>query len=428
MRTGGNVAEWKVVPLAPDGVDVFKSPEPDKIFLGNPSIVTLPGSRIIISLDLKGPGVKGLRGMKGRSPTSGHWLQGKVFVSTDKGATWTCKNDFPFHQAQLFRVESTVYLIGLAGDFKIMKSVDGGETWSKPEDLMPADGEYTLTPGHVLLTREYVHLAVMKRVAGNKDDLTGAWVPVVLRGKITTLMNRKSWTCSEPGKLLNEFVPNECLAYLGLRGIPEAAPEVVKQGGKPGGLRMGPKLEWDAPHVLDVRDAGHLWHDATGRTLYLMATARVQRINVAAMARLVSDETGRMTLERAAMPGGVPTVLLQVPGGNLKFDVMYDEDTHLYWLVSNMASGSLQRPGTGTATDDRLRIHVHFSRNLVDWHFACCVDAGLSTKELRHFCSMAVHGSSLYIVSCSGQTKPGNRSYTDRITFHTIPSFRELVY
>ena len=90
MRAGGNVADWKVVPLAHAGVDVFKSPEPDKVFLGNPSIITLPGSRILVSLDLKGPGVKGLRGIKGQSSISGHWVQGKVFVSTDKGMTWTC--------------------------------------------------------------------------------------------------------------------------------------------------------------------------------------------------------------------------------------------------------------------------------------------------------------------------------------------------
>lgn len=426
MRTGGNVADWKVVPLAAGGIEVFKSPEPDKIFLGNPSIVTLPGSRIVISLDLKGPGVKGLRGIKGKSPTSGHWLQGKVFVSTDKGATWTCKNDFPFHQAQLFRVESSIYLIGLAGDFKIMKSVDGGETWSKADDLMPADGEYTLTPGHVLQTKDYIHLALMKRVAGNKDDLTGTWVPVVLRGKTSDLMNRKSWSFSEPGKLLDDFIPRECLAFFGIKGAP--VPEAVNQGGKPVPGRPAAKFEWDAPHVLDIRDGSHCWYDSTGRTLYLLATARVHRGNIAAMAKLVSDEGGRMTVETVSMPGGVPTALLTVPGGNLKFDVMYDDDTHLYWLVSNMASGSMQRTDKGAAPDDRLRVNLHFSRNLVDWCFACCVDAGLSTKELRHFCSMAVHGNDLYVVSCSGQTKPGNRSYTDRITFHAVPSFRELVY
>jgi len=433
MRTGGVPTEWKVIPIAPGG-DVFKSPDPEDVFLGSPSIAALPGGRIVVSFDTTGPGVKHLPGTKGREPVSGHWLQGKVFVSGDKGKTWTCKTDFPFHQAQLFRIGNTLYLMGLAGSFRIMRSVDGGDTWSKPAEFALDDGEYAITPSSVLCTDEYVYLAVMKWVAG-KEKEKRSLVPVILRARQgVDLANRKAWTSSEPGKSFQEFVPPQCLQQFGIQISPEPVSELPKTSGKPGARRPDGRLNWDAPHLVEIVDPNHSWRDARRRTLYLLAEVRTQRRNLAAIARVVEDEAGKMVMDAETVVGSIKTALIAMPGGHLKFDVIYDGTSKLYWLACNPCPDTMTRFDKSSAArssqprDDRQQLHLYYSRNLVDWCFAAWMDSGSSAKDWRHFCSLAIGGSDLYAVCCSGSAKPGTRGYTDRITFHCIPAFRELVY
>ena len=87
MREGAAPDKWKIVPLASDPVIVYSSPDSDKVFLEHPSIAALPGGRIVVACDQEGPGVAKLSGPKGREQDSNHWLQGKIFVSKDKGKT-----------------------------------------------------------------------------------------------------------------------------------------------------------------------------------------------------------------------------------------------------------------------------------------------------------------------------------------------------
>jgi hypothetical protein len=108
--------------------------------------------------------------------------------------------------------------------------------------------------------------------------------------------------------------------------------------------------------------------------------------------------------------------------------------SRLYWLASNPSADSVgRRDKAQTARgseprDERQELHLYFSANLVDWRLAACVDSGVAAKELRHHCNLAIGGNDMYLVCCSGHVKQGGRGYTDRITFHSIPAFRELVY
>jgi hypothetical protein len=413
MRTGGTPAEWKVIPIAP-GSDIFRSPDPDNVSLSNPSIVALPGGRIVVSMDMTGPGAKHVPGTKGRDPVSGHWLLGKVFVTGDKGKTWTWKTDYPFHQAQLLRIGSALYLVGLGGDVKVMRSVDGGDTWSKTTSFVLDESEYAISPSNALLAKDHVYFAVMKRVA-EKDE--GVWFsPVILRARQgVDLANRKAWSLSEPGRPLEELATPECLAYHGLAVMPAPAQDAKR--------RAGMRLSWDSPHIV-----------ATGQELRLLATARINRANVAAAIKVSEDTEGHMRLSAESGTGVGRRALIQMPGGHMKFDVVYDDMSRLYWLASNPSADSVGRHdrtqnARGAETrDDRQELHLYFSPNLVDWRFAACVDSGVAAKELRHHCNLAIAGNDMYVVCCSGHVKQGGRGYTDRITFHSIPGFRELVY
>jgi hypothetical protein len=422
MRTGGTPAEWKVIPIAP-GSDIFKSPDPENVSLSNPSIVALPGGRIVVSMDMTGPGAKHVPGTKGRDPLSGHWLLGKVFVTGDKGKTWTWKTDYPFHQAQLLRIGSALYLVGLAGDFKVMRSVDGGETWSKTASFALDEGEYVISPVNALLVRDQVYFAVMKRVT--EKDGGGVWFsPVILRARQgVDLANRKAWSLSEPGSPLDELASPECLAYYGLPVPPPSVPGTPKPPEKDAKRRSSVRLSWEVPHMV-----------AAGPNLRLLATARINRVNVAALVKVNEDVDGHMRLLPESAPDATGRALISMPGGHMKFDVVYDDASRLYWLACNPAADSTTRhdrgqgPRGGEMRDDRQELHLYFSPNLVDWRLAACVDSGVAAKELRHFCNLAIGGNDMYLVCCSGHAKHGGRGYTDRITFHSIPAFRELVY
>jgi hypothetical protein len=77
--------EWKTVALVPELKTVFELPPKSRTKLSSPAIVALPGGRTIVSCDVSGPGVKDLTGKKGKVGYTGYWVQGRVFVSKDKG-------------------------------------------------------------------------------------------------------------------------------------------------------------------------------------------------------------------------------------------------------------------------------------------------------------------------------------------------------
>lgn len=155
---------------------------------------------------------------------------------------------------------------------------------------------------------------------------------------------------------------------------------------------------------------------------------------MAAFAKFSSDAGGRMKLDLETTPAGGHQVFLPVPGGNMNFHLLRDAESGLFWLLSNLVADSmtraekLPRDRYGLPCDECHRLQLSFSGNLVDWCFAGYVDTGASPKQSRHHASMAVRGNDLCIVMCSGDDECRSPYYSNRITFHMIPSFRDLVY
>ena len=146
------------------------------------------------------------------------------------------------------------------------------------------------------------------------------------------------------------------------------------------------------------------------------------------------DGKDEIRIEPLTNPSGKKVLFLPMPGGQMKFYVKYDEQTKLYWLLSSQANDSMCRierlsdDRYNIPCDQRDRLTLHFSKNMVDWVFAGLVDKGDSPKQSRHYGSMDIDGDDLVIVSRSGDTEAFSAHCGNMITFHRVKNFRDLIY
>ena len=118
----------------------------------------------------------------------------------------------------------------------------------------------------------------------------------------------------------------------------------------------------------------------------------------------------------------------------MRFHIVYDEQTELYWLLSTQATDSMTRPESlppdryGLPDNERRRLQLHFSRNCMDWCFAGLVASGPTERGSRHYATMLIDGDDLHILSRSGDESAANAHNGNIMTFHTIRDFRRLVY
>lgn len=118
----------------------------------------------------------------------------------------------------------------------------------------------------------------------------------------------------------------------------------------------------------------------------------------------------------------------------MRFHVLWDEPTKLFWLLSSQTTDSMIRPDRmprerwSTPDNERHRLVLHFSKNMIDWCFAGLVAAGATPKESRHYASMCIDGEDLCIASRSGDARASSAHNGNLITFHRVRDFRRLVY
>jgi hypothetical protein len=201
------------------------------------------------------------------------------------------------------------------------------------------------------------------------------------------------------------------------------------------------RIGWHEPYVVQITDPNQQFFDPKRRTLHILARGDVHRSNFGMLSKVVENEKGEMRFDLERTPAGTAMVFVPLPGGNIKFHVLQDPRTGLYWLLSNQVTDSMRRPGTmpesrfGLPLDQRDRLVLHYSKNLMDWVFAGLVAKGATPRESYHYCGMDIDGEDLVILSRTGdanvrQPKAPHRDAhdTNLITFHRVRNFRALVY
>ncbi len=354
--------------------------------------------------------------------------QGKVFTSDDHGRTWTWRADFPFWHARPFVAGASVYILGQDGDLVVMRSDDDGASWG-PAVRLTAGETWHQAPCNVHYARGHVYL-VMERLL--YTDVRG-WTPSVLapilmRGRVDAdLTRRENWTCANP-VAFRDLVRTEELRYVAVPFFESRRSEPVTVA--PG--RSSAPIGWLETNVVQFVDPDHTWYDPAGRTFHLWARCHTGGTGYAAIAKVVEQEDGSLLTLAEAAPSGQTVVLVPCPGGQMKFHILYDEATALYWLLSSQATDSMTRADRlpadryGLPNNERHRLQLHYSRNCIDWCFAGLVAVGPSPRQARHYASMVIDGADLHVLARSGDARAANAHNGNLITFHTVPDFRSL--
>lgn len=415
--------------LGDKATNVFESPDPKRVYAYSPGIARLADGRLVATMDTGGSGVEAIPGIP--KDDKGKPWRGRVYTSDDHGTTWTFRAWTPLVHARPFVAGKTVYILGHRGDLGVVRSDDNGDSWSEASWL--TEGQtWHQAPCNVHYMRERVYL-VMERKTDRafKNWAVSVLAPVVMSADVKEdLTKRDSWIFS------SELVFRDAIKQAGaphLIGVPFFQPGPTAPLSLAGTRKMAP-IGWLETNVVQFVDPDHVWHDPSGRTLHLWMRAHTGGTNLAAIAKATETEDGQITVALEQAPSGEPMLYVPCPGGHLKFHILYDEKTKLFWLLSNQSTDSMTRSDRlplnrySLPNNERHRLVLHFSRNCVDWCFACRVADTRECGQSRNYASMVIDGEDLRVLSRSGDSRAKNAHDGNLITFHTVPNFRSLAY
>ena len=382
-------------PVADEQV-IASSPAPDSVFLYTPAIAEGLDGRFVVAVDYGGPGTGILDGPRSDFGDYPAGNQIRVYLSDDKGRTWReTATRIPMMHEILFKAGDRLYMIGHSGRLLITRSDDNGETWSEPAVLCP-EPRWHQSCTAVDVYDEKVTLVYEKWVAdGHPWPGVG---PVLMRAdEQADLTQASNW------KFSDLYDPDADMDAARPSGIP-----VV--GGKAAGI-----LE---TNVVRIYNPSHPFYDATGKSVVLLSRASAGFPDIGVMLRGYEREDGSLAVGRCHLDSG-DVLFVHIPGANLKFHLVYDPKSELYWLLHSQIDGRMNA---------RRRLALSYSPDLLHWTFAGLVAVGPTDRSARHYATMIVNGDDLCIVSRSGDEQARNAHDGNIVTFHRVRNFRDLVY
>ena len=375
---------------------ITTSPNPDSIYLYTPAIAQGFGGRFVVAVDYGGPGTYSLDGPKSDFGDYKAGNQIRVLLSDDKGRTWReTPARIPMMHEILFKAGGSLYMIGHSGRLLITRSDDNGETWSEPAVLCP-EPRWHQSCTAVDVYDGKVTLVYEKWVA-EKHKWPGVGPVLMQAREDADLTDPSNWKFSE---LYN---PDDDMEAARPSGIPVNAP------GAPGMLET---------NVIRVHNPANPFYDATGKSVALLARASTGFPDIGVMLKGYEREDGSLAIGRFRKNEG-EVYFVHIPGGDLKFHILYDPESRLYWLLHSQIDGRMNY---------RRRLALSYSPDLLRWTFAGLVAVGPTDHSARHYATMIQDGDDLFIVSRSGDEKARTAHDGNIVTFHRIKDFRKLIY
>lgn len=405
-------------PIATETI-LYRSPSPADIFCFTPYLAHGADGRIIASFDLGGKGVAALPGPKSDYGDGGTGNQAEIFLSDDHGASWRHAARLPMLHGRVFQAGNRLYFLGHSGRLLISASDDNGETWSSPSTL-DATRLYHQS-GCTIDHRNGQIVLVMERAMER-----GTWpdVSLVLMSAPdhADLTRPENWKWSPEWDFRNEVALPQSFGMPFYR-VGDQTP------GKPDPRNNGEAGILET-NVLRIYDPHHHFYDPEDHTVVLLSRLHSGTTNMAAMLCGRELSSGELLITPFITPGGAPFLFVPLPGGQMKFQAIYDEKSRLYWLISTQSTDSMTRPEflceqrINLPNNERRRLVLHVSRNLVDWCFVGLVANGEIEKASRHYASLLIDGNDLLVLSRSGDCQAQSAHNGNLITLHKIRDFR----
>ena len=358
-------------------------------YLGSPSLVRLPSGDLLATHDYFGPGCP-------RNHEAEEHLT-SVYLSHDDGASWrNLTHIVNAYWSSLFVHQGRVYLLGVSqqyGSIVIRRSDDGGYTWSHPADaqsgLIAQGGYYHDAPNyHCAPTPVVLKEGRLYKAFEDCDPLiwgAGFRSLVVSADEDADLLDSASWTISNK------------LAF-----DPSWLPETWGRLENPG---------WLEGNVAEAPD-GKLWNILRFNAIPLSDKAAIVKIH---------DDGRRLTFDPAAD-------FIEFPGGQTKFNIRRDAVTGLYLTLSNnntVPDSPLQRNVLSLHKSSDLRHWEHVKTLLED-------DSDLSPEDsIRYvgfqYVDWQFDGENILYLVRTAYGGAHNRHDSNRITFHTLANYRNLL-
>lgn len=419
-----------IKPLADDYKVLYKTEDPQNVYVYDPSVAVCPNGRIIGCFSLGGRGASEVELVRDKG-------RGFIYISDDNGQTWRHQANFPMSHARAFVAGNKLYILGHRGRLyesalAVVASDDWGDSWTEAVDVTDGVGWHG-SATNVWYKDKFVYMVMERRAGG---EMTAGWrvaelAPVLLRGDTTKdLTKRENWTLSSKMKYA-DVVDDKEIDWFGAPFYAGFYPNPVER--LRGGMSFRP-MGWLEGNVIQITDPKHYWYDPKGNTFHIFLRAHTGLTNLACVIKAVEQPDGTIETMFQKAPSGKTHLYVPLPGGQLKFSVVYDEQTSLYWLASNQSTDSMTKPHllpkdrVALADNERRRLVLHFSKNMIDWCFAGVISIGPVESASRHYCQMVIKDGDLLIMSRSGDLEAKSAHDGNIATFHKVENFRDLVY